>query len=301
MKPIILHLRNFPLLPSSTAAALIAAAVLAIAAVPVAAPAHADEGGAHDEVEAAAPVDPPGNAYCPVLTDEPVDPDFFVEYEGRKIYFCCGRCRRDFLADPQQYLGNLPALDGGGEPITASGADHHDNESQLAEAAGSAGGAHAAHDHETDHAADGESAGGISEWLGRLHPLAVHFPIGLLIFAFILELLGLVAPREPLRQGARLAVAGAALAAVVAAALGWLAAAGSEFPGLEATLASHRWAGLTTALLACATLAASELYHRRGGGFRFAYLSLLTLAAVLVGIAGHLGASLIYGPDYLSL
>lgn len=37
--------------------------------------------------------------------------------------------------------------------------------------------------------------------LGRLHPLLVHFPIGLLVVAFFFELLTLKGKRKELRDG----------------------------------------------------------------------------------------------------
>ena len=48
------------------------------------------------------------NTMCPVLTDEPIDPTQYVEYEGHRIYMCCRRCARDFLKEPELYLANLP-------------------------------------------------------------------------------------------------------------------------------------------------------------------------------------------------
>ena len=34
--------------------------------------------------------------------------DFFVEYKGKKVYFCCKGCEEKFLADPEQYVAKLP-------------------------------------------------------------------------------------------------------------------------------------------------------------------------------------------------
>ncbi len=32
----------------------------------------------------------------------------FVEYQGKKVYFCCGGCPDVFKADPQKYVSKLP-------------------------------------------------------------------------------------------------------------------------------------------------------------------------------------------------
>lgn len=60
------------------------------------------------EVSDAAERSKPVNATCPVA-DKPVDPQHTVEHEGRRIAFCCGKCKAAFLADPAKFAGKLPA------------------------------------------------------------------------------------------------------------------------------------------------------------------------------------------------
>jgi len=43
---------------------------------------------------------------CPVM-GRPIDKDVFIEYEGRKVYFCCKGCDKKFKESPNKYL---PAL-----------------------------------------------------------------------------------------------------------------------------------------------------------------------------------------------
>jgi len=43
------------------------------------------------------------------MTDRKVDPDIFIEIDGKKISFCCEICRAEFESDPKLYAGNLPA------------------------------------------------------------------------------------------------------------------------------------------------------------------------------------------------
>lgn len=47
---------------------------------------------------------------CPVMGD-PIDPDVFAEYEGRKVYFCCEDCVKKFKANPEKYLAKLNQKD----------------------------------------------------------------------------------------------------------------------------------------------------------------------------------------------
>ena len=45
---------------------------------------------------------------CPVMEGNPIDKAIFVEYEGKKVYFCCAGCPEAFLAEPEKYLAKLP-------------------------------------------------------------------------------------------------------------------------------------------------------------------------------------------------
>jgi YHS domain-containing protein len=44
---------------------------------------------------------------CPIM-DAPVNKNIFVEYKGKKVYFCCPGCEDKFEANPQQYIAKLP-------------------------------------------------------------------------------------------------------------------------------------------------------------------------------------------------
>ena len=44
---------------------------------------------------------------CPVL-EAPIDKNVYVEYEGKRVYFCCTMCKDQFLKEPQKYLAKLP-------------------------------------------------------------------------------------------------------------------------------------------------------------------------------------------------
>lgn len=40
---------------------------------------------------------------CPVMQDDPIDPEVFVRYRGKRVYLCCGECIDKFKADPDKY------------------------------------------------------------------------------------------------------------------------------------------------------------------------------------------------------
>ncbi len=51
---------------------------------------------------------------CPVMGN-PIDPDIFVDYEGRRIYFCCKACIPAFKKNPARYLKVVDAESTGGK------------------------------------------------------------------------------------------------------------------------------------------------------------------------------------------
>jgi YHS domain-containing protein len=44
---------------------------------------------------------------CPVSGDK-IDKNVFVEYKGKKVYFCCAVCKAIFDKDPEKYIAKLP-------------------------------------------------------------------------------------------------------------------------------------------------------------------------------------------------
>jgi YHS domain-containing protein len=45
---------------------------------------------------------------CPILPNNPIDKNVFVEYKGKKVYFCCEACKAEFNKDPEKYIKDLP-------------------------------------------------------------------------------------------------------------------------------------------------------------------------------------------------
>jgi YHS domain-containing protein len=45
--------------------------------------------------------------HCPVMGGA-INKDIFVEYKGKKVYFCCAGCEGPFLKDPDKYMDKLP-------------------------------------------------------------------------------------------------------------------------------------------------------------------------------------------------
>ena len=42
------------------------------------------------------------------MEDNPINKKLFVEYKGKKVYFCCAGCPDVFKANPEKYVSKLP-------------------------------------------------------------------------------------------------------------------------------------------------------------------------------------------------
>lgn len=45
---------------------------------------------------------------CPVMEGNKIDKNVFVEYKGKKVYFCCAACKAEFEKNPEKYIAKLP-------------------------------------------------------------------------------------------------------------------------------------------------------------------------------------------------
>ncbi len=129
--------------------------------------------------------------------------------------------------------------------------------------------------------------------LGRLHVVLVHFPIALLIAAAAGELWSVWCRRSTPAPAVHFCVVLGAAGAIAAAAFGWLDAWGGAGAG-QSALELHRYLGIAAAGWALVTAGLSirdEWLGVRSGWFRAA----LFLAAMLVGVAGHVGGVLVHG------
>ncbi len=50
--------------------------------------------------------DPKPQTVCPVLAGN-VDQKVFVDYQGKRIYFCCKGCDAEFRKDPEKYMKKI--------------------------------------------------------------------------------------------------------------------------------------------------------------------------------------------------
>ncbi|HEV2044416.1 MAG TPA: DUF2231 domain-containing protein [Sphingomicrobium sp.] len=130
------------------------------------------------------------------------------------------------------------------------------------------------------------------DWLGRLHPMIVHFPIAFFPAALFTAIVGRRRPAfgTPVQF---LVVAGGILAPV-AAVLGWFDAIGVDSSPL---LSVHRWLGMGVGIggLGLAIWAWRKPDHNRSMGM---IVALAAITAAII-VQGWYGGALVHGMDHL--
>jgi uncharacterized membrane protein len=135
-------------------------------------------------------------------------------------------------------------------------------------------------------------------FIGRLHPLLIHFPIALVVVAALAELVAMVTADERWRTVAVANLRAGAFFALLAAVAGWrlaLAPEMEESPLLE----WHRWLGTAAAAAALAAAFATGSIRRRLALGALTYRTALFAAGTLVAVTGHLGGLLVWGANFL--
>ncbi|MGC3944149.1 MAG: hypothetical protein QM762_06420 [Chryseolinea sp.] len=135
-------------------------------------------------------------------------------------------------------------------------------------------------------------------FLGRLHPMVVHLPIGFLVIAAAFDLISYSTRYKHLRNGVAPALLLAFASAVIACVFGYLLSLSGSYD--EDILGSHKIAGILLAIFTGVWWAlASNLLPGVAAGRRLT--TMLGFAVVVVMVyAGHQGGSLTHGSDYLS-
>ncbi len=222
------------------------------------------------------------NEWCPIMPDERAKPQYYADYEGARIYSCCGRCRGRFERNPEGFPEALALAQARAE---ATPHEHVHDETHNAHEP------HAVHDHhDYDHGVEHP----LLNWLGKHHPFVVHFPIAFLLVAAGVELVRMRRDRPSLADIARFCLWIGAVSAVIATVLGWFFG-GFRIVDDDWVMTAHRWIGTAVALSALVTLFFCERQDARGTAYRAG----LFVTALLIGAAGFLGGSLIYGIDHL--
>ena len=142
---------------------------------------------------------------------------------------------------------------------------------------------------------------GFDQWtalLGRFHPIVLHFPIGLLMGVFLLELAGVFRKFRNVEPAHWLLLSLSTLSAIVAATFGVFLSWEGGYE--ESAVFWHQWTGIGVAVLAVITFGLRVAFVRSWkNGLRTAYRLALLATILMVTIAGHYGGNLTHGSEFL--
>ncbi len=136
---------------------------------------------------------------------------------------------------------------------------------------------------------------------GRMHPSLIHFPIAFIVFALVTEVVSLFWKKPEVRWAALFLLVSAGVTAIPAAVAGWVLSGDMPFSGRMAEIMTmHAWVG-TAVIVAVWPLVFLRRWldkHPSRNG-RIIFLAALGILVVAVALTGHLGGSMVYGPDFL--
>jgi len=131
------------------------------------------------------------------------------------------------------------------------------------------------------------------EFIGRLHPALVHFPVGILILACAFQLLSTRKSFAFLQPAISTILLWGMFSALFSCITGFMLSRSGEYD--ETIVVVHQWMGLTTAFT-------SLLYYFFYKTKQYTqYHSLFSIGLLLiVGLTGHWGGTLTHGEGYLT-
>ena len=138
-----------------------------------------------------------------------------------------------------------------------------------------------------------------SLFFGSFHPLIVHIPIGILLFAALLNGIAAYKKNKALEFSAGIALLVGSLGSALAALSGYFLSANGGYDA--GTLFWHQWIGISVAIIG---FCAWWIRTNRKKDIRFLKTKLstwlLSLCVLLIIAGGHLGGTLTHGEGYLT-
>jgi len=129
--------------------------------------------------------------------------------------------------------------------------------------------------------------------IGRIHPLLVHLPIGILLLAILFEWLPAKKKYRYLKRSTQTILLIGSGTAILSCFTGYLLSQSGDY---ESDLVGwHQWMGI-----ALTVYSLGYAWMRSEKGFKPFYKSFSVVLAILLSITGHLGSSLTRGEDYLT-
>ena len=133
----------------------------------------------------------------------------------------------------------------------------------------------------------------LTEFLGNLHPVIVHLPIGFLFIACLFQWLSLKPRYASLQVATNLSLLAGLIAAILACTTGLILSSSGDYD--EELLNKHKWFGIALAIISIAYYFAYRSSRNKKVPFAFSIIVFL-----LILITGHLGGSITHGADFLT-
>ena len=131
----------------------------------------------------------------------------------------------------------------------------------------------------------------ISAGIGRLHPVFVHLPIGILLFAALLFFVSKKQRFANMSFAVAPALAIGSFFSILSCITGYLLSISDAYN--EDIIFKHQWLGIATAVT---SVVCYFVYQKKQGLFGI----FITLLSTLIMVTGHYGGSLTHGADYLT-
>jgi uncharacterized membrane protein len=129
--------------------------------------------------------------------------------------------------------------------------------------------------------------------IGRLHPLLVHLPIGILLLAILFEWLPTKKKYRYLKRSIQPILLVGSGAAILSCLTGYLLSQSGDY---ESDLVGwHQWMGI-----ALTVYSVGYAWMRSEKAFKEFYKTFSVVLMILLAITGHLGGSLTHGDDFLT-
>lgn len=129
--------------------------------------------------------------------------------------------------------------------------------------------------------------------IGRLHPLLVHLPIGILLLAILFELLPTKKKYRYLKRSIHPILLIGSGTAIFSCLTGYTLSQSGEY---ESDIVGwHQWMAISLTVYSL-----GYAWMRTEKGFKSFYKSFSVVLLILLMITGHLGGSLTHGEDYLT-
>jgi len=131
------------------------------------------------------------------------------------------------------------------------------------------------------------------QFLGHLHPVLVHLPIGILLLACFFQLLSAREKYIHLEHAISITLCWGMISAIASCITGYILSGSGDYD--EDLVAKHQWLGISVAVVSALYY---FLYRYR---VRVKYKWILAVGLIfLIAVTGHLGGSLTHGSDYLT-